>query len=149
MVNALSDLSLTCSEPREKNHTVCFVWRTYRSLASKLKKCTSQWRFSCQGVHRGLNTQIKGYVFCLVFCLLWQPGNLSLFITEVLAMMLNTKKQVSWSLAIFMWDIRLKWSVSQPVCVLSWDLGYIVCDCGCWINALLFWYNVHILSLWY
>ncbi len=27
-------------------------------------------------------------------------------------------------------------SVIQTVCVLSWDLGCIVCDCGCWINAL-------------
>ncbi len=26
-------------------------------------------------------------------------------------------------------------SVTQPACVLSWDLGFNVCYCGCWINA--------------
>ncbi len=46
----------------------------------------------------------------------------SLIIAEAPMMIWNTDKQVSWSLAISMWDVRLNECVIQPVCVLHLHL---------------------------
>ncbi len=74
---------------REKNHTVCFCLRTYRSLASKLKNVLANGDSVAKVYIEGWIPKSKDMFSAWCFAYFWQSGNLSLFITEVLAMMLK------------------------------------------------------------
>ncbi len=80
---------------------------------------------------------LKGYIFCLAFCLIfaiWQPcAHAQYSLRKPLQWSENTDKQVSCSLPISMWDVRLKWKC------------YSACLCSV-MRARLFCLRLHLLK---